>query len=525
MLFGLGLLSIIFIRLSLLDFPLERDEGEYAYMGQLIRKAIPPYELGYNMKLPGTYYMYALIMWLFGETTNGIHAGLLLCNTITIVLIFVIARELVSEQVAVMASLLYGWMAASASVLGFAGHATHFVTLMAMAGTLSIQLAIKRTNALLFVLSGMLFSLSYIMKQHGVFFIVMGQAIIIWCNEKRDLKSILNASLWFIVGVVFCVLILHFAMYSFGVWERFWFWTVTYASNYGSQLSVPGALYKFLLGIWYVTRSFFLAWILSLVGAIFLLKAKESTITAKKRLFVIIFTIFSFLTVVPGFYFRPHYFITFLPAISILAAIGSRGLFTSIKRERAITSLSYLSILVAIVVGIFIERNYFLFEKSPHALSHSIYSKINAFPETQKAAEFVKANTNIHDKVFVLGSEPQIYFFSDRLSATGYLYMFPFVENHPHSNQMQNEMIKEVESANPEMLVYVHTAGSWSNKIETLPYLVSWFEKYSTSGFVEVAVIDIVSGENQIIKLGDDIKNYVPVSNNFIKIFKRRFPC
>jgi hypothetical protein len=89
---------------------------------------------------------------------------------------------------------------------------------------------------------------------------------------------------------------------------------------------------------------------------------------------------------------------------------------------------------------------------------------------------------------------------------------------------MQNEMIREVESSNPEMLVYVHTAGSWSHKIETLPYLASWFEKYSTSSFVEVGVIDIVSDDNQIIKLGDDVKNYVPISNSFIKIFKRRFP-
>ena len=41
-------------RLQLLNFPLERDEGEYAYAGQLILQGIPPYELAYNMKFPGT---------------------------------------------------------------------------------------------------------------------------------------------------------------------------------------------------------------------------------------------------------------------------------------------------------------------------------------------------------------------------------------------------------------------------------------------------------------------------------------
>ena len=43
-----------FVRLRLLDFPLERDEGEYAYAGQLMLQGIPPYKLAYNMKLPGT---------------------------------------------------------------------------------------------------------------------------------------------------------------------------------------------------------------------------------------------------------------------------------------------------------------------------------------------------------------------------------------------------------------------------------------------------------------------------------------
>src|SRR5437868_1972446 len=63
------------IRFRLRDFPLERDEGEYAYAGQLILQGIPPYQLAYNMKLPGTYAAYALIMAVFGQTGFSIHVG------------------------------------------------------------------------------------------------------------------------------------------------------------------------------------------------------------------------------------------------------------------------------------------------------------------------------------------------------------------------------------------------------------------------------------------------------------------
>ena len=67
------IVSTIIFRVRLLDVPLERDEGEYAYMGQLILDGTPPYTEAYNMKFPGIYFIYAGILWLFGETHTAIH--------------------------------------------------------------------------------------------------------------------------------------------------------------------------------------------------------------------------------------------------------------------------------------------------------------------------------------------------------------------------------------------------------------------------------------------------------------------
>ena len=60
------------IRFHLRNIPLERDEGEYAYAGQLmLQRESLPYKLAYNMKLPGTYGAYALILAVFGQTPAG----------------------------------------------------------------------------------------------------------------------------------------------------------------------------------------------------------------------------------------------------------------------------------------------------------------------------------------------------------------------------------------------------------------------------------------------------------------------
>src|SRR5580765_5880737 len=125
-----------FVRLRLLDFPLERDEGEYAYAGQLILQGIPPYKLAYNMKFPGTYAAYALIMSIFGQTIHAIHLGLLLVNVATIALIFLVGRRLINMVAGVTAAASYAVLSISPSVLGLAAHATNFVMLPVLGGIL-----------------------------------------------------------------------------------------------------------------------------------------------------------------------------------------------------------------------------------------------------------------------------------------------------------------------------------------------------------------------------------------------------
>src|SRR4051812_7399920 len=90
----LTILIVVIVRMRLRDMPLERDEGEYAYAGQLILQGVPPYKLASNMKLPGTYAAYAAAMAVFGQTVSGIRVGLLAVNVASILLVFFLGRKL-----------------------------------------------------------------------------------------------------------------------------------------------------------------------------------------------------------------------------------------------------------------------------------------------------------------------------------------------------------------------------------------------------------------------------------------------
>jgi len=69
------------IRLRLLDVPLDRDEGEYAYIAHLLLAGALPYASACSMKLPGIYAVYAGLLKTFGETPAGIRLGLTLVTS------------------------------------------------------------------------------------------------------------------------------------------------------------------------------------------------------------------------------------------------------------------------------------------------------------------------------------------------------------------------------------------------------------------------------------------------------------
>ncbi|MGO9165968.1 MAG: hypothetical protein ACLP56_03760 [Candidatus Sulfotelmatobacter sp.] len=97
-----------FVRVRLRNMPLERDEGEFAYVGQLMRQGIPPYKIACNMKLPGTYAAYAAMMTVFGETASGIRMGLMLVNVGATLLVFSLGKYLYGPLAGAVAGIRRG---------------------------------------------------------------------------------------------------------------------------------------------------------------------------------------------------------------------------------------------------------------------------------------------------------------------------------------------------------------------------------------------------------------------------------
>ena len=526
-LLGISVLFVLVARLRLLSFPFERDEGEYAYMGRLILDGHPPYTLAYNMKFPGTYYMYAIIMKVFGESVIGIHTGLAIITIASMILVFLISRNFVSKAGAVVSAASFGIIGTSWTLLGQAAHATHFVNFFALTGILILLHLYKgeKRKWLLYVLSGVCFSLAFICKQSGLFFLFFGIAIIITTELRQSPISRLvkNLSVLFL-GFAIPVLIMVLYFYFFGDFRKFWFWTVEYLFRYGSQVPLSEAPGKFKTGLQLITANYSSAgyialWVVSLAGIPLLFIHKT---TVQNKILIFFFWFFSFLALIPGFWFREHYFLTLLPASALLMAVFFdflNHLFTVKLKMQRLTWLGILVFLVLLGTGIWANSDY-LFTQDNLVSCKKMYGS-SPFVESVTIAGFLKQHTAPEDKIAVLGSEPQICFYAGRYSATGYIYTYSLAEVQPYALAMQKEMVMEIEANKPKYLLMINIGTSWLLKPNSETFIVKWADEYINNNYRMAGLYEVFPNELSSLKTGEEINGYQPQSQDYIYIFER----
>jgi hypothetical protein len=244
---GLILLVLlaVAVRLRLLALPLERDEGEFAYNGQLILQGIAPFKLAFNMKMPGIYVAYAVIMAVFGQSCSGIHFGFLLVNLGTLALLFLLARRALEPATVPICCAAYVLLSLSPAVLGVQGHATNLVVLCALGGLLLLLRARPTGQARMLFLSGLLFGVAFLCKQPGLFFGIFAAALLLHdaiVTRPVPWRSCFRNLAWLSLGMVLPLAWTCLVLWRAGTFGRFWFWTIPYARVYGGLQSLPAGM-------------------------------------------------------------------------------------------------------------------------------------------------------------------------------------------------------------------------------------------------------------------------------------------
>jgi 4-amino-4-deoxy-L-arabinose transferase-like glycosyltransferase len=504
------------VRIRLLDVPLERDEGEYAYAAQLILQGVPPYAQAYNMKMPGVYAAYAVILAVFGQTHTAIHLGLLLLNAATILLVGLLVRREFGDVAGTAAAATFAILSMGQGVQGVFANAEHFVILPAVGGLILVLRAIDSRRLATLLAGAAVMGLAPVMKQHGAAFVAFGGLFLVYSEARHGTSkwgSLAGRAAVFILGAILPFAATCVLLWSSGVFDKFWFWTFDYAREYVASVPLSaglGNLQRRMLRLFVAAPSL---WVLAAAGLFGLWWDRDARRHAP---FALGLLLFSFLAVAPGLYFRPHYFVLALPAVALLAGIGaSTAMMLPLKRL-----VTVLLLLVIVGHPLYLQRD-FLFLWSPYTVARNTYGR-NPFPESLPLAEYIKKNSSKEARIAVIGSEPQIYFYAGRRSATGYIYTYALMEAHPYASRMQREMIEEIEAARPEFLVFVSVRTSWLMRRSSDRTILSWFDSYWRKHYRPVWIAEIHPPRDTEYRWGEEVAAYSPRSEHWVAVFARK---
>jgi hypothetical protein len=161
-----------------------------------------------------------------------------------------------------------------------------------------------------------------------------------------------------------------------------------------------------------------------------------------------------------------------------------------------------------------------LFSKSPQEYTSHFYSG-NPFNEAIILGDFIRQRTRPNEEIAVFGSEAEIYFYAQRKSATGYLFMYEIVKKHSYTELWRGELLDQISKNKPKMIVWVNNPLSWLPESEDLINpIINGLNKQIVN-YHPVLIMDMINSTLTVIKQDDEVMDYKPQSDYFLMVFER----
>jgi hypothetical protein len=352
------------------------------------------------------------------------------------------------------------------------------------------------------------------MKQPGIFFFFFGISYVFIYRIISTViqKELFRFILLLCLGLIVPVALLLAVILSGGTFHRFWFWVVEYASAYGSIVKFDEGWYNLKYTTQLIWDHLALICICTGVGLFFTIRGKLQKNT---NWILFLFACFSLLALLPGWYFRHHYFVFIAPLCSMFIGVG---FYVFQKTEPKWKYLPLLLFGTVLCENILSHEHYYFITSPINVVKETYYGK---FPESIEIGNFLASHTKPSDRIAVLGSEPQIFFYSKRRSVSGYIYMYSLMELQPYARRMQDELIADIEQKKPGYIVLYKISHSWTAKAGSDLHIIDWSTKYIDTYYSVAGIVEIIDVYNVQYMWGSDAQKYTPLSQEVIYIYKR----
>jgi 4-amino-4-deoxy-L-arabinose transferase-like glycosyltransferase len=507
----------VLLRLPIAAIPLERDEGEYAYIAQRWLRGEVPYRSAFDQKPPGVFAAYLVIERFIGTSTVALHWGAQLYSLGTLFLIFLLGRRLFSPTAGCAAAVFAAVLIADRGVYGNAANTETFMILPLVGAMLTTMRAVGGDSPGWAFLTGILCAASLLFKQVALFDVIFYMAVLYLIGRRRWLLLAAAGA-----GLAAGLLPVLAYFKAAGAWDDFLDCTIGY--NLGYAQAQP--LSKYPDEFW---RRF--ATILQTGWPVYVLAAiglgrpwgwgpVETPRLTRARRLMIWWLGCSFVGVSTGGYFREHYFMQIIPAVSVLAGLGLTTLLDLVHRTWLRPALAGAACVLVPAYAVLAAPPYYL-QGSPDEKCRATY-ELNPFPECVVVAQYVAEHSDPSAQVFVYGAEPQIYYYADRRCASRYIFTYPLLMPSPTARDRQQTVLAELRAHPPRFIVRVDIPLlSTFVLLHTPPDLEEGLEAMCDRSYTQVATVLSSTTETPMPMIAGEAPG---PGRNFIRIYRRRDP-
>ncbi len=527
----LGLLAILVllvytIRSKFLLIPFERDEGIYSYFGVMVLDGKIPYKDFYEFKMPGLFYFYALMVKVFGESVKGMHTGFMYLNIITLIMVYFASRNLFSPIAGIISATTFAFVSMTPNLSGFTVQSEHGVALFAAIGLFFYSLTKLYGRWYNYLFMGIAMGFAFMVKTTGVFLALWGGLIIItdflFTKKPKEIKPFLINLASYSVGGLSIIAVFTLIIYLKGSINDMFYWIFEYSSAYGSLVTFDEGIKYFGYTRDAIVQNHKFFWVHAILAlGVCLLRP----ISWKLKALAVTLLAFSFFTIVPGFFFYGHYWIQTVPGLALIAGLTYHCIITviesKIKPGKWNLRYIYLGVFALLTFGHVTALKQYYFHPNYELILRQVYGN-NPFPESMEIANYINANSKPEDNIVLIGSEPQIYFYTKKRSPSRHAYFTALVTNVPQHKEWQREFVKDTEKAKPRYVVFFNHPISLMVQPNTDNYVFEWFNKYITENYKVVAVVDMPDGAmTTYVWDRQQVNTYKPTGKNIIYIFER----
>jgi hypothetical protein len=213
-----------------------------------------------------------------------------------------------------------------------------------------------------------------------------------------------------------------------------------------------------------------------------------------------------------------------VPGLALLSGMTCWGILKIVKEtfnfKASALPYAYLAVFILLCITHLSKLRSYYFHPNYELIMRQVYGN-NPFPEAMEIGNYINRNAKPEDNIAIIGSEPEIYFYTKKKCPSRHAYFAALVNDAPEHKAWQREFVKDVEAASPRYFVFFRHGISLFVQPNTDNYIFEWVNKYATEKFHLVGVIDMVDGQKSTYVWNSDVNTYQPKGQNSIFIFER----